>query len=141
LHYIKKVNTPSYEWVLHVRGGDYIRVFNKLLRSREHILHQLEYLNIKPKDLLIVTDDMDYTSKLLPNTYKILSSESFIYDWWVLRNARNIILSPGTFSYTAAYLGDHDRVIMPRLGPEDVLKYPSNVDSWQDLKFPTWELE
>lgn len=143
LPYIKKVNAPSYEWVLHVRGGDYIRMFNKVLRSRQHILYQLEYFNIKPKDLIIVTDDINYTRRLLPDTYKILSSESFIYDWWVLRNARNIILSPGTFGYTAAYLGNHDRVIMPSLGPWDIVKTkdPTSVKCWKDLKFPTWELE
>lgn len=143
LPYIKKVSTPSYEWVLHIRGGDYIRVFNKVLRSRAHILHQLKYFNIKPEDLVIVTDDVKYTQYLLSDKYNILHSNSFIYDWWVLRNARNIILSPGTFSYTAAYLGDHDKVIMPRLWPWDLgdSKDTTSVKHGIDLKFDTWELE
>lgn len=143
LPYIKKVSAPSYEWVLHIRGGDYIHIFNSLLRSREHILYQLNYFKIRPENLVIVTDDINYTQSLLPDKYNILHSDSFIYDWWILRNAKNIILSPGTFSYTAAYLGDHDRVIMPRLWPWDLCdsRDITSVRRGIDLKFDTWELE
>jgi hypothetical protein len=64
-------------------------------------------------------------------------------DWWILRNAENLLLSPGTFSYTAAYLGNHNRVIMPRLWPWDIIlkKDPTSVERGLDLKFDTWELE
>lgn len=142
LPYIKKVNTPKYDWTLHIRGADY-KLFPGVLRSREHIFYQLHWLNIRPKDIKVITDDITYAARLVPYDCEIIRSEDFITDWWILRNSYNIITSPGTFSYTAAYLGNHDRVIMAKQCLWDVISMQDNtsVSKGIDLKFDTWELE
>lgn len=143
LYYIKKVEVPSYKWALHIRGKDYLHIYPDCVRSREHILHQFEYFNLNPTEVKVVTDDPVFAKTLVPQQCKIIRSDHFLKDWWILRNAENLILSPGTFSYTAAYLGDHNRVIMPRLWPWDIIlkKDPTSVERGIDLKFDTWELE
>lgn len=142
LPYIKKVDAPRYDWTLHIRGTDYKR-FTGVLRSREHICYQLHWLNLRPKDIKVITDDIDYAKQLVPHDCEIIRSADFITDWWILRNSYNIITSPGTFSYTAAYLGDHERVIMTKQSLIDVvnLRDRTSVSKGIDLKFDTWELE
>ena len=142
LPYIKKVNTPRYDWTIHIRGTDY-KLFPGVLRSREHICYQLCWLNIRPKDIKVITDDIAYATKLVPYDCEIIRSKDFITDWWILRNSYNIITSPGTFSYTAAYLGNHERVIMTRQSLWDVTGIIDNTSITKgiDLKFDTWELE
>lgn len=144
LPYIKKVNTPRYDWTLHIRGTDY-KLFTGVLRSREYICYQLHWLNIEPKDIKVITDDITYAKQLVPDGCDIIRSPDFITDWWILRNSYNIITSPGTFSYTAAYLGDHERVIMARQCLWDILgsgmRDSTSVSRGIDLKFDTWELE
>lgn len=142
LPYIKKVSTPRYDWTLHIRGTDYKR-FPGVLRSREYILYQLHWLKLRPKDIKVITDDISYAKQLVPYDCEVIRSEDFITDWWILRNSFNIITSPGTFSYTAAYLGNHERVIMAKQCLWDVLNTQDNtsVSKGIDLKFDTWELE
>jgi hypothetical protein len=79
----------------------------------------------------------------VPYDCEIIRSADFITDWWILRNSYNIITSPGTFSYTAAYLGNHERVIMTRRSLWDVTGIVDNTSITKgiDLKFDTWELE
>lgn len=59
-----------------------------------------------------------------------------IADFKKMKSARNLIMSNSTFSWWAAFLGHHDRVVMPR--PKSGKFW--SADSDQQLYVPGWEV-
>ena len=96
--------------VIHVRGGDYIgNQCHDVLTSKywEHAISLLTRDSI-----IVVTDDVDYASKIFGNRYPI-TSNSVIQDLYTITQAESIAMSNSTFSWWGAWLSDAKRIIAP----------------------------
>lgn len=144
LPYIKYIDTPHYEYVIHIRGEDYFQYqdsYAKCIRTKDTINKQIEALGCKEKDIIVITNDTILSSKLLPNAC-IKQSNNPLYDWWSITNAHNLIIAPSSFSWWAAYLGNHNKVIAPALWPMDFKGVSAHDDTsaknHQDIMQDNW---
>jgi hypothetical protein len=105
----KLVNIPSYELVMHLRGGD----MNDKSDAYEYYFKVLDEL--ASSQINIVTD-CDDSFKLIERTFQ---KHKFVrcggtpeYDFFVCCQARKLITAPSTFSWWAARLGRAKEVII-----------------------------
>lgn len=129
--YIKKVEAPTYKYVIHLRFGDYIEKYPYcLVKANEYYVKDAcKRLGITVNDLMIVTDDSLMAQGMLGRDINIFDGND-LESFWVLYNAENLIMSPSTFSWWAAYLGKAKRVIYPKYWAEDY-----NVSSADNTTF------
>lgn len=136
LQYIQFRVAPRFDTVLHIRGKDYkkYKPFNKLLRSTEVLQESINLLGVKNSEVIVITDDKPYAKRVMPSGCKIYRGKDDLSDWYAIGNAYNIILSPGTFSYTAAYLGNPEKVVFPKLWANQFFGTVFNLkfDDWLD---------
>ena len=144
LPYIKQIDTPHYDNVIHIRGEDYFLYqdsYAKCVRNKDIIDKQLQALDCDEKDIVVITNDTLLASKLLPNAC-IKQSNNPLYDWWSITNACNVIMAPSSFSWWAAYLGNHDKVIAPELWPMDFPGVSAHDDTsaknHKDIMMDNW---
>lgn len=136
LQYIQFRAAPRFDTVLHIRGTDYKyqQPFNKVLRSTEVLQESINLLGVKNNEVTVITDDIPYAKSVMPKGCKIYRCKDDLTDWYAISNAYNIILSPGTFSYTAAYLGTPEKVVFPKLWVNQFFGTSLNLkfDDWLD---------
>lgn len=144
LYFIKKIDAPLFDTVLHIRGGDYKQPgWNRLQLNKQQLQEAINLLKVRNKDVFVVTDDPEYALSVMPEGCNLLHSADYLKDWWILRNANSIITSAGTFSYTAAYLSDAEKVIFPKIWiwdfkSEDFCKSTFSVTKGIHLKQDNW---
>lgn len=127
-------NTPVFDVVMHIRGGDYKQIpgFRECVRPTEVLQESINILGVKNKEVIIITDDIPHAMQVMPKGCRIYRGYDAMTDWYSIFNASCIILSPGTFSYTAAYLGNPQTVVFPRLWVNQFQNIPFNLkmDDW-----------
>jgi len=103
---------------LHIRLGDYLSDFNKLIRinvgNNKFIELFKNYFEKKYKNckFLIISDDIKWCKNNL-NTYKnfIYSDNSDIIDFCLLTLSDNLVVSPSTFGWWAFYLNQNAKEV------------------------------
>ncbi len=121
----KGLSKPD-EIVVHVRLDDYQE------ETKSHILHPKMYLDVlrkEKKPVRIVCQKVKaYSEKVYISLFEeaaaISQSESILEDFATLRDATYLFSSNSTFSWCAAFLGNHTKRFFPK------------IDSWenQDLQ-------
>jgi hypothetical protein len=113
---------------IHIRGGDYRNTIAK--PSRTYFQSSLKYINDKVKKTFIVTDDENYSKKILKNIKisknkkkkwdKFTNNHHFgagiKADFFKIAAAKYNIISASTFSFWACYIGSlfiNKKIIAP----------------------------
>jgi hypothetical protein len=101
--------------VINFRGGEYRNIPNVLLRReywRDAINHMLS-LNVNMRFLLI-TDDVDCANKFMPFPIKSIHVDVG-FDYYVVNQAKWLIISNSTFGWWAAWLNiNSNKIIAPK---------------------------
>ena len=104
---------PALDIVIHVRLGDYVTLDWSLPYSYFEVA--LTRLYKKEMEIWIATDEPWHPFFLRFKKWKPRYIKADSYDTFLLmRKAKNLIISRSTFSWWAAFLGDHDAVIGPK---------------------------
>lgn len=101
--------------VINVRGGEYKSIPACLLRPEYWKMAMETKLKENPKmQFICVSDDPGYASALFPGIRVI--HEGIDLDFYIVNNAKELILANSTFSWWAAWLGDAEasRIIAPK---------------------------
>lgn len=105
------LNVPSYELVMHLRGGD----MNDKSEAYKYYFAVLD--GLESSQINIVTDCSD-SFNLIERTFRkhefFRSGGEPEYDFFVCCRARKLITAPSTFSWWAARLGHAREVIMSK---------------------------
>lgn len=96
--------------VINVRGGEYKGIPNVLLRTKywqDGVNHMLS----KNKDMkfLVVTDDVEYSKSVFPFP---VAHFGIGMDYWMINNAKNLILSNSSFAIFPAWLNSNNPFII-----------------------------
>ena len=100
------INKNKDDLVIHIRGGDFIKLNRNPELNENFYLTKIKNFD-KSKKIKVVTDDIQYSKKILCNIdrdYEIVSSTMF-NDFITIASYSNRILSPSTFSFWASALG------------------------------------
>lgn len=112
--------------IVHVRGGDFLRsAAHQSSRATQQLIDKAVDAcpGLSHKDVAIVTDDLQYVGETFGQRYPVLGDKGDArVAFHTLCCAKNLLISPGsTFSWWAAYLGKHERVLFPsRVWPQDI---------------------
>lgn len=105
----------SSDLVVHIRLGDYLNPkFNKYfgypISAISNVLEGIEF-----KNFIIVTDSPKDAQVLgISDAFKCrIISESKLYDFRTMLESKRILLTPSTFSWWAAFLGNHEEIYFP----------------------------
>lgn len=114
---------PDYDYVIHVRGGDYFSYFkahgDRISYTRDTILRAIEGIGTTPDHVVAVTDDVRFV-RGTGIQFQSIQNGKMADDWDTLYAAHNLLMSPSTFSFWAGFLGEHERCLMPLgIGPWD----------------------
>ena len=122
----KKNNNLKNKCLINIRGGEYKR-FKNLILPKKYWLDAIENIKKISEDItfLIVTDDYDYASKLLPNI-KILKG-NISQDFINLFSAEYVILSNSSFAYFPVSLGEKPKII---IAPAHWSRFGNNLERW-----------
>jgi hypothetical protein len=147
---------PSFDLCVHLRRGDYVALGWAL--SFDHYVGSLALLTDRVKSVVVTSDDdfaaRTYCEYLRANGYDAYtasqvetSSESstprhsdpVLFDFCLMANAKNIIMSNSTFCWWATVLGDH----LSENSDERTVIYPRGWNRHQDdtgikLAQPNW---
>lgn len=107
---IKCVSTV--DTVLHIRRGDFSPDCSL---TASYYVAAIEKLG-HPKSVTVVTDDhsmMDYIKQNISQNVKLSNGVSMLDDFFVIFNAKNVIMSNSTYCYWACILGNVERVTYP----------------------------
>lgn len=125
LSFLKKPNeVPSFKHVCHLRFGDFMLKwpYCEIKPTRLYIEDAARELGITLEDITFVTDTPGFAKLILGQNIHIYDSGSQLGDFWALVNAtESLIMSPSTFSFWGAYLGNAKRVIFPKNWAEDII--------------------
>lgn len=145
---INEQNNDLSDLTLHIRGEDYLQRNNTKYYgqiTQEYYEESLEYFierNHKIKKITILTNDYNYSSKLLSKSkYKRMfdyrMSGNPIHDLYRLARSKKIVSSNSSFSWWASYIGHRNfnsEVIMPKNWTSD--KKISELE----LMHPDWKV-
>lgn len=114
---------PDYDYVIHVRGGDYFSYFkahgDRISYTRDTILRAIEGIGTTPDKVVAVTDDPKFVNGM-GIQFQSIQNGKMADDWDTLYGAHNLLMSPSTFSFWAGFLGKHESCLMPLgIGPWD----------------------
>jgi hypothetical protein len=114
--------------IIHIRGGDYLG--SSAYLNESYYRNAIKVMTDKNPNMkfYIVTDDVNYSKKLLPEK-EIIGGSSMNFldvnkanhhiggpiwvDWILLNNCRNVIISASSFSFWPVWLNDDVFVIAP----------------------------
>lgn len=171
LKYIKGLEHNIYNWlkirpnkihnnelgsnfcVVHVRGGDYLNTFAFLPRKYYEDAMRAIIKVLPTIKFVVVTDDIKYSKKILPNIPIIGSTPSttidkfrakhhmggnIAEDFAILNTAKFVILSASTFSFWAVYLNINNPFV---IAPKYWFAFSKSSGWWstQDIIVPTWQ--
>lgn len=119
-----RAELPSFDLSVHLRRGDYVALGWAL--SFDHYVRSLELLADRVKSVVVTSDDefaaRTYCEYLRANGYDAWTpsdveasreapsprqSDPVLYDFCLMANAKNIVMSNSTFSWWATVLSDH----------------------------------
>lgn len=97
---------------IHLRGTDYKNHSHWCL-NKDYYENSMKYVkDLYPNlSFLIVTDDLNMCSEFFPNVPAV--SNDMLTDFYVLTNAKYLIISNSSFSWWAAWLKDKDLIMSP----------------------------
>lgn len=107
---------------IHVRRGDYytdrfIKQYGGIctVDYYKNALNQLKEKKIlNEQSIVVISDDQSWVSKNIDFKNMIIhKSNSYLEDWYLMKNAKNLIISNSTFSLTAAWAGNVNNVFYP----------------------------
>ena len=99
--------------IMNIRGGEYKRHKNLILRKDYWEKAMKNFLNFKKiKKFIIVTDDYNYCNRLFPDLEIISNDIEKCYS--TIYNCSNIILSNSSFAYFPCKTGKEKTVIAPK---------------------------
>ena len=100
--------------VLNIRGGEY-KAHSDLILPKDYWVNAIKNMKLinEKLDFIIITDDVEYTKKLLPEY------QSFHFsigkDYAIVKNAKYLILANSSFSFFPAWLSETVKyVIAPK---------------------------
>ena len=90
--------------VINFRGGEYKSIPNVILRI-EYWKNSVEHIkNINPNmNFIVITDDPNTANRYIPYGFKTFHVD-IGFDFYVVNNAKNLIISNSTFGWWAAWL-------------------------------------
>ena len=112
LPYVKIEDTECLKWACHIRLGDYLANadYARTIPSAARLMGLFDYLSLTPNQVTFITDSPEIFRRLYPKDWNVRSTNQ---DFSLLTNAENIIMSASTFSWWAAYLGNHKLIFYP----------------------------
>lgn len=122
--------------VIHVRGGDFLRLGWSSMHDAEYYRNSILHMKkLGVQDFFLITDDADYARKLIDpvcTNFEIISS-TFLNDFVSIGLFQYRILSSSTFSFWASALSSHPNpvVVAPEFwspGRRRNLRLPGEVD-------------
>lgn len=134
---VPRVEDPG-KPVLHIRGDDYKNIPGNNMVPVEFVKKAAERLGCSVEDFIVCTDDKEYAKSIgiLDNQF---TNNSAWGDFTLMCSAKQLVISPSTFSWWAGYLGTHERVIFPEgFGPWDngMLKFdPFSANSNKEMRW------
>jgi hypothetical protein len=110
---------------IHVRMGDYIKLSERYKSpNKDFIEKALAQLSPHIKRLMVFSDEIDKAVELIETCkgserFTITPSNDMcetdeIYDIWFMTACEELIMSCSSFSWRAAYLGEHKKVIVDK---------------------------
>ena len=116
-----KYHVKKYPIVMHIRGGDFLNLnqYNFIdFDYYKKAIEQISQNNIK--NILVVTDDILYSEKIIERLSKIFKKTKFSIqnsnikdDFYSFVYAERIILTNSTFSLIASYFSSAKNIISP----------------------------
>jgi hypothetical protein len=105
-----KIELDNNTCVINVRGGEYLGIPNVLLRIKywEDAVNHMRELNPSMR-FVTVTDDVDYAKSMF-NTPVL--HHSIGLDYYIINNAKYLILSNSSFALIPAWLNNHDPYVI-----------------------------
>lgn len=102
--------------VLNIRGGEYKGVPNLILQKK-YWTDAMDIMKQKNHRMqfLCVTDDKDYAYRLLDFTIPVIH-KSIGADYWLINNAKNLILSNSSFAIFPAWLNENNPFVIAPFG-------------------------
>jgi hypothetical protein len=107
---------------IHIRRGDYytdrfIKQYGGIctVDYYKNALNQLkEKKSVNEQSIVIISDDPSWVSENINFKNMVIhKSNSYLEDWCLMKNAKNLIISNSTFSLTAAWAGNVNNVFYP----------------------------
>ena len=81
------------------------------MKERE-VVKEKKSVNEQP--IVIISDDPSWVSENINFKNMVIhKSNSYLEDWFLMKNAKNLIISNSTFSLTAAWAGNVKNVFYP----------------------------
>lgn len=128
---------------IHVRMGDYLKLSQRFKSpTKDFIERAIKELSPHIKRLLVFSDEMDKAVELVKSCkgserFTITPSNDMcetneIYDLYFMTSCEELIMSCSSFSWWAAYLGEHKKVIV------DKKWYNDNQLNEKDLYEDNW---
>lgn len=105
------INLDENLTIINLRGGEYLSIPNVLLPKSyvENSIFIMKRRNPNMK-FIIITDDIKFYQQQFPSIPCIHHSIGF--DYWIINNAKWVILSNSSFPMFAAYLNDKANLIL-----------------------------
>lgn len=106
--------------VIHIRGGDFVKLGWNSVTPKEYYINALHYMrqNYGVEKFYIVTDDREYSNSILQKLefdYEFIG-HSMYEDFYLIGSFKYRILSSSTFALWASALGDNDDSVV--IAPE-----------------------
>jgi hypothetical protein len=105
--------------VVHIRGGDFVKLGWNKITPQEYYLRAMDKLNSEHSinEFCIVTDDVEYAKSILNTSvynFKFIGGKSLVEDFHLLASYKYKIISSSTFALWATVLFNNcEKVIAP----------------------------
>ena len=121
---------------VHVRRGDYLTVAGYAVCTKQYFERGMEYMreNTVAPTFYVFSDDIEWCKNNLTGDDIVFCDDQNpdYLDFEIMRNCNHFIISNSTFSWWAAYLGDHmdKKVVLPDQWSASVCKSWLVLDGW-----------
>lgn len=130
---------------IHIRRGDYytdrfIKQYGGICtvdyyKNALNLLKEKKSVNEQP--IVIISDDPSWVSENIHFKNMIIhKSDSYLEDWYLMKNSKNLIISNSTFSLTAAWAGNVKNVYYPSKWDNFTIKKQNKLfkTSWHKVE-------